>query len=399
MQYMGSTSLIGNIATVSAYTFEFILESTYQGTPNAASGHSGEGALFSDNTGYVVIAISQLGVSASHYTAAAGYVSTPYVPLAINTRACIQVVYDGTTLKIRVNGGAWAGVAAASLDVLALAKSLRFGVNFSASTSVYGRIGRILASKVALPDAIMDGLYLDAVKNYGVVQYPTAVDPATLALSMYCKDFASVIPWAATASTGTSATHSLGFDADGDAAPTAGVAVNGHVPVYFDSAIGQALETAPGQPLSTFATASSGTIVMVVKFPAAAAPAGGGVFVDPSFLIDRGGNVVISYSTSGIGAGIYDGAQKTTRIAAAAGTWHFVAVRWDGAKLTLRVDGAQSIVAAGNVFTLTGRVVLGKLPTVAFSKYSLARILMSTALTDAQLDGLYLHAQAEYGVL
>ncbi len=235
------------------------------------------------------------------------------------------------------------------------------------------------------------GIGLASSANAGV-----AWSPATRSLTGWWRAPYVAAPMVGVASAGTSSAENLAVNADADATPSADAAVNGYAPAKFDNAIGQSLETV--HAMSTFVASGVGTIVMLVKVPSASATAG--VYNDLPFVYDRNSVLALTFSSSGVGAGVYDGSQKTRVLACTTAAWHLIAMRWDGATLKLRVDSTDATpTAAGAVPTLTGRIVFGKLPGVAFAKYSmLEAAIEATAVTDGVLDSWKAYFNSRYAL-
>ena len=185
------------------------------------------------------------------------------------------------------------------------------------------------------------------------------------------------------ASAGGSSGRDLAVNADADGTPSAGTTQNGYAPASFSS---ESLETEVGDTMSTFFTASAGTLLLCAYVPVAGASSG--PFTEGAFVADRGGVLVASFSTAGVGVGIFDGAQKTQTLACSTAAYHQIAMRWDNSNLKLRVDQTDAAnVAAGTITSMTGRVVFAKNPGIAFLNYRLLdAATYASAVSDAKLD-------------
>ncbi len=197
------------------------------------------------------------------------------------------------------------------------------------------------------------------------------------------------------ASAGTSGANGLAVDADADGTPVAGTLQNGFAPASF---VGTALETVAA--MSTFFAGGTGTAVMCALAPSAAATVG--VFSDPAFLTDRGSQIALTFSTSGVGAGVFDGtSQKTRTLACSTAAYHLIAMRWDASLLKLRVDttDATPIATVGVAPTLTGRVVFAKNPGLSFLNYSLLdAAFYASSVADATLTNWKSYYNSRYGL-
>ena len=135
-----ASTKLGDIITASAYALQFVVQFT---SAAAAGSPTAESALFTDNAGTIFVTYSSSGLRAGHKDAG-GVKMTSYVPLALNTAACIQVQYDGTNIVLKVEGGASASVAAGSVSGTLSALTPRLGAN-AAGAGIVGRVAQVLA--------------------------------------------------------------------------------------------------------------------------------------------------------------------------------------------------------------------------------------------------------------
>lgn len=161
-QYIKTDVVMSAILSASAYSLQFIAEFDTAGATNAAI--YSEPGIFANTSSYVNVSYTTSGVRAGRNTGADEL--TAYIALATSTKACIQMKYDGTNIKCRVNGGAWQSVAAANVTDLTVIGVC--GVNYALTIFVDGRIAQVLASDTALSDATMDQLYAHAQANFAV---------------------------------------------------------------------------------------------------------------------------------------------------------------------------------------------------------------------------------------
>lgn len=192
------------------------------------------------------------------------------------------------------------------------------------------------------------------------------LNPATLTLNGWWRASytapGSDPRWSGTASLGTSGANVLDADGDGDGIPTVGAAVNGFTPAVFSN---KALETAVN--ISSLATAAAGTMFLLAKPTAAAAPGVTGN-LDPALVGARTRVLVMGFSTSGFRATLDDGApQSTAFLPCATGSYHAFICRWNGSLLEAQLDGGAFVnKAAGVIAAPATTLVMGKNPGVAF---------------------------------
>ncbi len=229
-----------------------------------------------------------------------------------------------------------------------------------------------------------------------------SVDPATLALTVYLKDYAGA-PWAGTASAGTSASQAFSVGS----APSIGASFGSHASASFNGSANNLVH-------ATFAdvvAVAAYSFQFIVNMTAAAAPAGAGnEYLDPAIIGDpTNGEIYTSFTTAGAHAGHYDGSayQDTTPIPLATGAKACIQVKYDGTNLKCRVNGKDHTGASGWESVAVGHLRGAALAhTVGLGTgYAgllnglVAQVLASnTALSDATFDLLYADAQANYGV-
>lgn len=221
--------------------------------------------------------------------------------------------------------------------------------------------------------------------------YGAAFDPADIA-DFDARASYTAAPWVATVG------NNLVADEFANATPTAGTAVDGLTPAQFVAASGHSLETATTG--TDYVTAAAGTIVALVKLTSASAPAGGGVFADRAILVSYNSNLILSYSTAGFQAGLYDGTQRALTVAASTGSYYLVVMRWDSVDLRLDVirSGTTSASRIANAVSgALGRLFVGLNPGVAFSNFELLHLITKkTAITASQLAAIVADIQATY---
>lgn len=204
--------------------------------------------------------------------------------------------------------------------------------------------------------------------------------------------------WSGTASAGGSGSRTLVRDVDVDPIPTVGATLNGRATADFDKASGQALETAVDA--SNFIAAGAWSLGMWVKVHSTAATSGAG-FLDPAIFCDRNNKLAATFSTSGVRFEFNDGSNKAiTPIACSTGAWHFLQAKGNGTNAYGRVDGgAWQSVGCGNLASLAGKFVFGKMPGVDFVDFELAEaFLAATAFTDGTFDALKASGNAYHGL-
>ena len=223
-------------------------------------------------------------------------------------------------------------------------------------------------------------------------------NPATLSLSGWWRASYGGAPWSPTASAGASGT-------DGNlvvgTAPSVGTAVGGLTPAAFNGST-QYLQTANGP--GTYVTLGAGTI-WVLAYVVSAPATLGAPYLDPCFLsTNGGGEVSVSYSSSGFVASLYDTAyETTTAISFTTGAYHLFQMTWNGTTLSARVDGGTAQTkAAGNIDTFGGLTCLNVGTNYNAGDFVNARILevvtATSAFSTATADNYRSYANNRYGI-
>lgn len=193
------------------------------------------------------------------------------------------------------------------------------------------------------------------INSFGGGAYSAATvgyDPAALALTGWWRASYGGSPWAGTASAGSSATPTL----SSGAAPAVGAAVNGLTPTDFD---GTNDNLAASVNTTSLFSAGAGALACLFNPDTAIAPAAE-AYDDRPLATDVNGRIVLSHTTSGIRASVYNGAAwvKTASVAVGTGAWHWAFAWWDGTSLYCQLDDGSSVsvVVGGSGVTMGASV-------------------------------------------
>lgn len=151
--------------------------------------YDGHSVIGTNTNGYwlltlrTVSGVSYVGIR--HVQQASGTAVTVETAIAPSAWQCVQWSYNGTTLKIRVNGGSWASVAATALDPAGLAQAFGIGVT-AYSTAYVGKIAEVGLVAADISDANHDNILASINTEYrmgfgGVAG--SAFDRASLSLA------------------------------------------------------------------------------------------------------------------------------------------------------------------------------------------------------------------------
>lgn len=160
---------IGNYISATAYSYTVLF---YADTATADTGGDAylQPCIIGDMDfgGDFGLAFSSVGVRAWHKDSGGGYGG---VTLACSTGAwhAVQVVYDGTNLKVRLDGGSWSTLAKSNVASAPLtAIRLRLGANYSAGKFFDGRVPHFSISNTAISDANLLGVLYYLKNKFGV---------------------------------------------------------------------------------------------------------------------------------------------------------------------------------------------------------------------------------------
>lgn len=161
------------------------------------------------------------------------------------------------------------------------------------------------------------------------------IDPASLALSGWYRDYTAALPWAGKASAGTSGTPTL--QTGGFGAPGAGATSNGRTSAAFPA--DKYIRDAVGL-VGAYITPTAWRAIIVARFDAPAA-AGANPYNDAAFLQDGSNGVWgVAINSTNIFAYAYVGGTPKVAAVAYPGTgWHMIDASYDGATLSCSVDG------------------------------------------------------------
>ncbi len=239
------------------------------------------------------------------------------------------------------------------------------------------------------------GLSLSSVSGSGAVTPEGAV--AALSLTGWWRAPFTASPWVGVASAGTSGTHNASHATN---APDVGAALNGFNTADFEAANLDFLDTAV---LTTMfaADGTQGSCAFLINIESRAAD-DASVFLESNIFTCSTPRVMLVASTSGIRAGLFDGAWKATaKQALANATWGLAQMRWNSTNLESRVNsGAWQTVAAGTPTILTGTVQLGRsTQSVNFFDGLMAdAFTAATRFSDADFDKYKTYVNTRYGL-
>jgi hypothetical protein len=227
----------------------------------------------------------------------------------------------------------------------------------------------------------------------------TVVNPATLSLTGYWRNYNVQGTWTGTASAGASNGRVMSWPT-GAEQPIVGSDADGNF-ATFDGT--NDLLREPTLTGASYFTASAYRIVMLVK-PRNASAANANAYLDEQ-LMAHGSDIGpgISWTTSGVRAWHYGGGADwtpTASVACSAAAWHVVDVLYDGTNLSIAVDGTVGtpLTKANVGSAMSDTVRFGRNHSgVAFAEMDLAEVWFSnTTLASVSRASAHLTMKTAY---
>jgi hypothetical protein len=218
-------------------------------------------------------------------------------------------------------------------------------------------------------------------------------DPATLSLTGWWRASFSASPWTGTASAGASGSRDL---TEATNPPSTTTAVNGFVPALFDGVNDRLV----GANNSNFVATNAGTFFGLIK-PITSAADNATVYLNKPIFVDTTQALMgAGFSNNGFRPYLVSGTYKSLSIAMSIGSWHFVAMTWDGSALFGRVDGVTDTIACGSVTIGNTPIHFGTTydGSIFANMQALELGFATTALTDANLLSIKSYMSSRYGL-
>ncbi len=331
--------------------------------------------------------------SGIHCSLYSGGYSTLDIACATGGWHLAQFKWNSTNLYARVDRGLWTSTPCGALSFLN-PSAMTVGRSYAGVYYLDAQILDCATSTEAFTDSQFTDIVTYCEYRYGL---NLAWTPAILSLTGWWSTDFSASPWVGTASGGTSGSHDLtaAFNV-----PTAGTAVNGHVPAAFDG-INQRIT---GTTISTYISATAGGVAVLFYANTAAADAPiTTAYASPGLFTGDGGGTffAISFDAGGVKASFYDGPWEEIQIPTSTGAWHLAQVKWDGVHLKARVDSSDWYsIAATTIGDLSYSVIVGTdYGGIEFLDGDIAEIMTcNTTPTDNDFDNIKQYCMTKYGL-
>lgn len=203
----------------------------------------------------------------------------------------------------------------------------------ASSTSSSGSSGSVDGGLTdAVGDALLDS---DAPRE--------TVDLSTVVFSGWWRASYAGSPWTGMASAGASKGRDL---TEATTPPLVGPAINGLTPAGFNGTTTKLQSTIA---VSSYLAANAWEVYGLFSADAAKPYAAGTPYTLPALLTDSiGGSFYVSFGSTGVVIGHYDGTYKELSSPCATGGLHVFQAWYDGAKLNLMVDGGTPVSSPAN---------------------------------------------------
>lgn len=325
------------------------------------------------------VCVSGYGLPTSY----AGVVLTPHAPVISSISPSSGDAAGGTSVTIR--GVHFTGATSASVGGVALTSFTV--VSDYVITGVTGaHASGVVSVSVTGPGG--------TTSVSALFTYNSAFDPATLNPTGWWRaDYSAASAW-----TGQIGGNSLSSATQ----PSNGTAVNGYTPADFDGVNDELVEA---DDWSTFVTGDAGSVLVLFNADTAAAAAAN-TYDDPALVSDGTYGFNLGFSDGGIGVAFYDNdaaAWKQQRVACSASAWHLAKLTWDGATISIGVDGgAMTTLAAQTLETFAGaKLTVGKVAisaTAYFDGKILEILVKGAALSSTDINNFRAYANDRYGI-
>lgn len=281
------------------------------------------------------------------------------VPIRTGVWTLLQWVFDGTTLKLRANGGPWQPVAAGNLTSLSQTARL-LASRDGAAKFLNAIVAEVGLADTAVSDAnhdnVLAGINYDFGLNLGGVA-ASSFDRATLSPTVLLKagNYASGT-W--TATVGSNATEA-----------TNPPAVYSHAAKRFGTfgampdfgGVNHKLDFNGGATtLDDLFNDNAGTLTILYWSNVSATPST--AYDVPNLMATTSGAAFLNVGVDKDGphVSVYDGVQKQIRLYASRYAWNVLQMKWNGTTLYARVNGDPwQQVAAGPIGSMINTVRLG----------------------------------------
>ncbi len=226
----------------------------------------------------------------------------------------------------------------------------------------------------------------------------SVLDPSTLSLTGWVRGSYSGSPWSGVASAGVSGSRSF----DAGTAPSAGTALNGYAPANFVAASSTYLRDATNTD-STYLSSTGYRVVMLVKLTTSIIGPTSPIFNAAGLLTGDGGYWGIVYDDTGVHCYHFDGSYQVASSASAVATggWHLVDVKYDGANITVSVDGtAGTPVAASSLSAITSYLRVGSnYADAVFADAQIEEVIIADASLSSTTAAMFkAYVNARYGL-
>ena len=163
-----ASGVVNETVAAAIVVSSYFVQVDFQATAASAAGAAGynDAPLFADNQGNFYLTFTSSGVRAGHYDGS--FKVTSFVACSTGVKHCAQMWHDGSTVSMRVDGGAAVTVAAGAMSGQSGCYP-RIGANFNATSFFTGLEGRILVANNPLTPTIRDQLRTDSQANFGTI--------------------------------------------------------------------------------------------------------------------------------------------------------------------------------------------------------------------------------------
>lgn len=387
----------------------------------ATQAYANHGVISSASSAYWCLCVRANGEAViRHYNSGGSPIEPAAGEIANNVFSLIQWNYDGTTLKIRVNGGDWTSITTTALGG-GFAETFQIGKSIDGQPYFPGIIPEVGIKAASLTDAQHDAILASINYDYGLnlAGYAAiSLDRSTLSPNVLYKPGNYALgTW--TAAVGSNATQGTG-------ANQPRVATNEHATARMPAKTANTTTSSISHPrhdgvddyqlssdvdtrnyVSNSALTGGSIGIVFFAYSGGTPQADNGRYNEEGLFSDANGNICVTYS-EGVGsapAGItfsaYNGSVfQGLTLPCTTGEMHYVQVRWNATYREIRLDGGpwkRLTHVVSNIAIATG-IFIGKNYTGSYFDGEIFDAMTEKApWTDAEANDLIAYVNATYG--
>jgi len=346
-------------------------------------------AICSESASYWFIYMRAGGLVGLQHVDGGSTRNTAITPIFTRVWQLVQWRYDGTSIQIRVNNGAWSTTTAPALGG-GSGNPIYIGANYGLGLFMTADLLDMALTDVAFSDAQFDNILAYCQTRYGLALDTRVFDPAvSLSLLDYWRANYTGTPWLGTPGVGTSGGNQLDATSGGET-PAVLSPVNGFTAADFDGTNDFVYKL--GGFGAGSATMANYFVWALVYIDAISTNDTTHAYNNDAILADYGGAFGLHLRS---GSGVtkaqfyhYDGAERVVEIDVTTGQWTLLQFRYDGTNISAKVDsGSIQTTAASAPTALGADLQIGR--NYNFAQFLDGKVMELGVMTSRGGDALF----------